>query len=494
MIAPFPRPRLRPVGPVRALRFASATLVAAVVFWFPPESLSAQTIGGLVAEQGSLAPVSDAVLTLFEVTPDGELRAVGTSTSNEQGSFRLNAPAPGTYVVQADHDGLSSPPSEEIRLAAGDVNDSIALILPSRLLMLGYECHGEDESGGAAVVGILRDRASEIPVPDAIVTARWEGRDGSPTFLTTETDGAGRYRLCGVPHGDVTFQARALGREAAVETLDLPRAAIVFHDLQISLGSGASGDRGVIQERLLVEAAAHGLGDLMGQIVDQDTDAPVNQAVVRLRGTGFQGTTDREGRFAFMDLRPGTYQLEIQHLGYSVQTDEVEVPEGRDVQLRLRIAPTAIEVDGIEVTVRSAVEAVTRLSPFRRDMVYGSAMAVEESRGSLAPDILRRNVPGLRVTETYRDGGPPILCIQTNRRVQGMEQGCASAQLIVDGVRISDPDYLRTFPASEIESIEFLPPSQAQTIYGTGGATSNGVVVIYTRGKGPYVSELRNRP
>jgi hypothetical protein len=66
------------------------------------------------------------------------------------------------------------------------------------------------------------------------------------------------------------------------------------------------------------------------------------------------------------------------------------------------------------------------------------------------------------------------------------------AQVVVDGVRIPDgADFLRTTPASEIESIEFVSPIEAQGRYGLG--SGNGVVVVYTRGKGPYASPLRNR-
>ena len=74
------------------------------------------------------------------------------------------------------------------------------------------------------------------------------------------------------------------------------------------------------------------------------------------------------------------------------------------------------------------------------------------------------------------------------------DEGCANAQVVVDGVRIADgPDFLLRTSASQIESIEFVTPVQAQITYGIGGDTTNGVVVVWTRGKGPYASPLRDR-
>jgi predicted transcriptional regulator len=71
---------------------------------------------------------------------------------------------------------------------------------------------------------------------------------------------------------------------------------------------------------------------------------------------------------------------------------------------------------------------------------------------------------------------------------------CDNVQVVVDGIKIPDgPEYLLRTPASEIESMEFVSPVQAQILYGTGGDTSNGVVVVYSRGRGPYASPLRNR-
>jgi len=253
----------------------------------------------------------------------------------------------------------------------------------------------------------------------------------------------------------------------------------------------------VEQERILLEAAARTLGDLRGQLLDRITGTPIPVAVVRLEGTPHQALTDEDGRFLFVGLQPGAYTLDIRHLGYQARSGAVEIPPGQDVFLRLRVAPQAVELDGIQVSTRSAVDEITRLTPFRRDIVYGQTMALEEERGAQAFEILRRSVPGLRVTERYREVGPPEICVQTNRRVQRLLGGgaCENVQVIVDGARVTEGVelFVLRMPAAEIESIEFLPPSQAQILYGTGGNMANGVVIIYTRGKGPYVSPLRGR-
>ena len=71
---------------------------------------------------------------------------------------------------------------------------------------------------------------------------------------------------------------------------------------------------------------------------------------------------------------------------------------------------------------------------------------------------------------------------------------CYPLRGIRHGVRIADgPDFLLRTSASQIESIEFVTPVQAQINYGIGGDTANGVVVVWTRGKGPYASPLRDR-
>ncbi len=472
---------------------ASAILLFALIA--VPTALAGQQVAGLVAEQGTLAPAGDAVVTLFRVVEDedSELEPTGTAVTDETGAFSFTVPMPGRYRAQADYDGLSSPLSPILEVGAGSGVDDLVLMVPSPLLMLAASCD-LDAAPGAVVVGTVRDLSSEVPVPSAWVTARWT-RPGVSDELRAQTDTRGRFLLCGVEtDGFVQFRGESLGHSGEWEEVEIRRPAVVFHDIDLQLSAlGADGGQ-AISEFVIAEMAGT-MGDLRGQLLDMDSGTPIQQAVVRIRGTGFQAVSDAEGRFSFTDLQPGRYILEVQHLGYSVQTSEVDVPDGRDVMLRLRLSQRAVELEGIEVTVRAAVEEAIRTTAFRREVVSGEALAVEEVRGATTADVLRTRFTGVQVRELYTVNGT-VWCIQSNRRVERLEGGggCENVQVILDGARVADgAQILRSLSVSEIESIEFLPPSQATIQYGMGGDVANGVVIVYTRGKGPYRSPLRDR-
>jgi len=495
-----------------ARRFGFVSLTLLAILWTPGRS-HAQVVGGLVAEQVSLAPVRGAVVVLLRASGSDRLETVGMTTTDAAGAFVLTVPGPGTYRVQADLGGLTTALSQPVEIDAGSEGTrDLALLLPSPLLAMGLSCQAEAGDGTAALVGLVRDPEEDVALPGARVTTTWqEGR--IVRRLEAESDAAGRYRICGLPAGaeDVQLQVEFLGRTGAYGTVDVEVPAVIFRDLAVPVASTAQEPKDVIQEQILMQAAAHSLGDLHGLLKDQLSGRPLPFAVVHVRGTPHQTLTDSAGRFVFQNLTPAAYTLEIRNLGYAVRSDSVQIPPGKDVFLILAVAPQAVELEGLEVTTRSQVEQTARLTPFRMDLAFGEEMALEEERGARAFEVLRRASPGLRVTEINREAGPPTVCIQTNRRIQSLTifrdpgdridlidsslptKRCDNVQVVVDGIKIPDgPDYLLHTPASEIESMEFVSPVQAQILYGTGGNTSNGVVVVYTRGRGPYASPLRN--
>ena len=463
-----------------------------------PGGAAGQVLGGVAVEQVSLAPVRGALVTLFRVDSLGDPVPAAVTTADAEGAFLLSLPGPGVYRAQAEVGGLASPLSPALELLPGDTLLDLELVVPSRLLMMAYECGAEAGGGAAVVVGVVRDEATDVVLPQARITARWQ--DGRVRrWGEALSDAAGRYRICGVSAaaGSVKLRGEMLGRQGEWEEVTVQGPSVVFHDIPMRLRARpTAGQQDVIRDRIQVEAAARALGDLSGEIHDQLSGAPLAHAVVRMEGTSHQALADAEGRFVFEGIQPGTYILEIWNLGYTVRSDSVQVPPGQDVFVGLRIASRAVELEGIEVTTRSAVEEITRLTPFRVDVAYGEVMAAEELSGARAFEILRRPSPDVRVREVSPERGPSWICVESNRRVQRLWDvpACEQVDVIVDGVRAPDAAIvLRDTPASEIESIEFLPALEAQQRYGTGGNTANGAVVIWTRGRGPYASPLRNR-
>lgn len=494
-------PILRRYGALRALL---VLLLAAV-----PQKAQAQIIRGTVVEQVTGAPVEGAAVTVLREVGGGDLESAGLTVTDEEGEFLVEVDRAGRYRVQGEFDGFSTPLSGWLEAGGVDPMPPVELILPSSQLRSALICQGQGGEGTAALVGVVRDTETGVALPEARVLAFWDG-GGVERSAKSTSDGAGRYRIC--PPGDaglVRFEVHLLGRMHTPPSVPLPGPAVVFHDLELALAT-SGGPADPVPEPIVLEAAGRELADLSGEILDGSAGRPLPGVIVRVEGTPLQLLSDDDGRFVFSGIRPGVYALSLRSLGYDGATAPVEVESGQSVHVRLALEARAVEIDGVVVTARSQAESAIRTSPFRRGIVYGEVMALEEERGARAFEVLSRSAPGIRVRQHWRENAPPLLCIETNRRIQRIQQGggggggvaglldpddgCDNAQVVVDGVRIADgADFLLRTPAGDIESIEFVTPVQAQITYGIGGDTANGVVVVWTRGKGPYASPLRDR-
>jgi hypothetical protein len=460
----------------------------------------AQSLRGAVAEQLSLAPVAGAVVVLVQEGGDGTWSPVVSGETDSAGLFALSAPGDGVYRVVAEFEGLSSPLSEPVSLTGTDASAEVALLLPSLLLRLVMLCLAEgDGSDRGAVVGIVRDAETLVALPAARVVASWQAAESTGRLEATSDDG-GRYVLClPASAGTVSISSNTFGRIHELGIIEMTGTSALVRDLEVPLSQS-----GMVVARVETSEHASGLVDLTGQVIDRYTREPVPLAVVRLAGTGLEVVSDPGGRFSFKELGAGPHTLEVQGLGLAVTATDIDLPPGASVTVSLLATPEAIEIEGLEVRVRSVGEQEVRASPFRRNALHGAAMAVEERRGARAFETLRRSAPGIRVSQWWREGSPPVLCISTNRRVQSLRRrdsdpfsdapACDNPQVVVDGIRIHDgPEFLMRTPASELESIEFVTPVQAQILYGIGGDSANGVVVVFTRGRGPFVSPERSR-
>ncbi|MDQ0465873.1 protocatechuate 3,4-dioxygenase beta subunit [Caulobacter ginsengisoli] len=82
-------------------------------------------------------------------------------------------------------------------------------------------------------------------------------------------------------------------------------------------------------------------GSLAGQVLDDETSAPVAGAAILVREGGgeWPATADAQGQFAFAYAAPGFYTVEARHDGYRRGDHGVEVTAGAQAQVVLRLTP-----------------------------------------------------------------------------------------------------------------------------------------------------------
>jgi hypothetical protein len=98
-------------------QMAVAALSALVLIVTAAQQAAAQTISGKLLDQGTNQPIPGATITLVteENTPVGP-----TTRTGNDGSFSIQAPAPGIYRLRADISGYLSAMTPAIALGAGD--------------------------------------------------------------------------------------------------------------------------------------------------------------------------------------------------------------------------------------------------------------------------------------------------------------------------------------------------------------------------------------
>lgn len=179
--------------------------------------------------------------------------------------------------------------------------------------------------------GFVRDEESDVPLPGATVTIRYESERGmaTPEDVSVETDENGRYHACGL----VAFRearVRAVyrsqrGKERKVE-LDRSR----FVELEVDLGDAAF---------------------LVFSVVAAENQRPVAGASIDFSPLPISGVTDSLGRVALRRVPPGTYGLHVQHIAYAPVDTEISVLTDQTAEFRVELGTRAIALAPIVVRV-----------------------------------------------------------------------------------------------------------------------------------------------
>ncbi len=473
------------------------------------------SLAGIVLDASGTRPVTDATVglegTSYRVRPGPD------------GRFRLGEVPEGIYHLVLEQPMLGALRRRgepvEVEIRAGD-ETTMEVQAPSSEEILSQVCSETDEGRGewlpAVVTGSVVAEGGERSVDGLFVELHhvrvwvdglWEpaglGMEWEGSTVTTGPDGS--FLLCADPDRgwgrSAEFQWRMVvrgddGSQLHSEWIEPSEGEILVHTLRVP---------GTTLGRQIRERVAELSGDpavdstrMVARILDAATRDPVVGARVELVGEPASGISGDDGTTVLGTVAPGSYELRVEHGGYGVRSEMVDILGGSGAELEVLLPPDVIALEGLTVTVRSRGAEEGRASGTAGVLFAGAALARAETRGARVIDLLR-GAPGVRVMEG-RPGpsSPPpgSVCVELSRGLEGLApQACNMALLVVDGVRISGGmdeagAYLASLQVAEFESIEILRPVQAGFRYGLGGSV--GAIVLHSRGTGPFRDPARD--
>ncbi|AOR33377.1 transporter [Streptomyces fodineus] len=208
------------------------------------------------------APVPQAAITLISLSG----RQLGRSVAQPDGSYSLDAPGTGSYVLIASADGYQPQAST---IVVGEEPLSYDILL----------------SGTSGLTGVVRAAGSALPVKDAMVIVTDVRGDLLATAATGEQ---GDFALTDLVPGTVTMAVNASGFRPRALPVEIGATGVTRIEIDLDAGAHLQG----------VVRAPHGpLADARVTLVDQAGNVV---------GTA---TTGSDGAYAFTDLDSGDYTV-----------------------------------------------------------------------------------------------------------------------------------------------------------------------------------------
>ncbi|MFK0152167.1 MFS transporter [Streptomyces sp. NPDC090499] len=263
------------------------TAVATIAGPEQPAGSGATPVHGYVRGAES-APVAQAAVTLISLSG----RQLGRAVAGFDGSYRLDAPGAGSYVLIASADGYQ-PQAATVVVGEEPVPYDILL------------------SGTSGLTGVVRGAGSALPVKDAMVIVTDVRGD---LLATAATGDQGDFRFGELVPGVVTVAVNAAGYRPRALPVEIGTAGVTRIEVDLDAGAQLQG----------VVRAPHGpLADARVTLVD---------AAGNVVGTS---TTGLDGAYAFADLDGGDYTVIA--TGYPPVATALNVTgagvEGHDIEL-----------------------------------------------------------------------------------------------------------------------------------------------------------------
>lgn len=87
-----------------------------------------------------------------------------------------------------------------------------------------------------------------------------------------------------------------------------------------------------------------------GQIIDIDTQYPIEGANIRFEKIGLHTTSDKKGQFIFNKVPVGRHKIEVTHIGYDKYSEEIMIGSAKEVVLTIILNTASVVIDEVKIT------------------------------------------------------------------------------------------------------------------------------------------------
>ena len=273
------------------------------------------------------------------------------------------------------------------------------------------------------------------------------------------SDALGRIELTDLPRGRYSLLAEHAGYDVTGGELEVPGDPEFF----------------VFMSRADLDDP-RAPGRVSGRVTEDGRNRALSNVDIMVQGrTQMRTLSNWSGRFNLTDLQPGLTEIRFTRLGYAPRTATLIVQPGRTVELSATMFTEPIELDPIEVTVRSRF--LEQSGFYRRAERGRGRQFTRDNLDAIDPylvsDVLRR-VPGIATTFDALD---PNRVYAASRRSRSITLGPCTLSVFIDDVRMFDPDLNQLHP-DQIEAMEVYLGVGTPLRY---SRDSCGAVLIWTR-------------
>lgn len=166
-------------------------------------------------------------------------------------------------------------------------------------------------------------------------------------------------------------------------------------------------------------------GLVRGTVLDAHTGSPVVAAHVHLRDLARHDFSHADGTFHFSELRPGSYTLVVERLGYATAELQVDILPGEASTVEISLRPSALAVAGVVVTGVGRERGVNQT--YRPTSVLSGEELSRALSSSVAATI--RGEPGIAMLSFGSAPAQPVIRGMSGDRVLVLEDGHRTGDL-----------------------------------------------------------------